>query len=56
MKLRTVGFGFISAIKKNLPKAQLVFDHFHVKKIINDKVDKLRRSLYHSKLYGFRRL
>ena len=42
---------FISAVKKNLPKAQLVFDHFHVKKIINDKVDKLRRSLYHSKLY-----
>lgn len=42
---------FISAVKKNLPEAQLVFDHFHVKKIINDKVDKLRRSLYHSKLY-----
>ena len=42
---------FISAVRKNLPEAQLVFDHFHVKKIINDKVDKLRRSLYHSKLY-----
>ena len=42
---------FISAVRKNLPEAQLVFDHFHVKKIINDKVDKLRRSLYHSNLY-----
>ena len=42
---------FISAVRRNLPEAQLVFDHFHVKKIINDKVDKLRRSLYHSKLY-----
>ena len=42
---------FISAVKKKLPEAQLVFDHFHVKKIINDKVDNLRRSLYHSKLY-----
>ena len=42
---------FISAVRKNLPKAQLVFDHFHVKKIINDKVDQLRRSLYHSKVY-----
>jgi transposase len=42
---------FISAVRKNLPEAQLVFDHFHVKKIINDKVDKLRRSLYHSKQY-----
>ena len=42
---------FISAVRKNLPGAQLVFDHFHVKKIINDTVDKLRRSLYHSKLH-----
>jgi len=42
---------FVSAVRKNLPEAQLVFDHFHVKKIINDKVDRLRRSLYHSKLY-----
>ena len=42
---------FISAVRKNLPEAQLVFDHFHVKKIINEKVDKLRRSLYHNKLY-----
>ena len=43
---------FISAVKKNLHKAQLVFDHFHVKKIVNDKVDKLRRSLYNNKVYA----
>ena len=43
---------FISAVKKNLPKAQLVFDHFHVKKIVNDKIDKLRRSLYNNKVYA----
>ena len=46
---------FISAVKKNLPKAQLVFDHFHVKKIVNDKVDKLRRSLYNNKVYAEQR-
>ena len=41
----------ISAVSKNLPEAQLGFDHFHVNKIINDKVDKLRPSLFHSNLY-----
>ena len=46
---------FISAVKKNLHKAQLVFDHFHVKKIVNDKVDKLRRSLYNNKVYAEQR-
>ena len=46
---------FISAVKKNLPKVQLVFDHFHVKKIVNDKVDKLRRSLYNNKVYAEQR-
>ena len=46
---------FISAVKKNLHKAQLVFDHFHVKKIVNDNVDKLRRSLYNNKVYAEQR-
>jgi len=38
---------FISAVKKHAPKAVHVFDHFHVKKLINDKVDKVRKALYH---------
>jgi transposase len=42
---------FISAVKNNAPDAELVFDHYHVKKQIGDAVDKVRRSLYHDKLY-----
>lgn len=37
---------FISAVQKNLPDADLVFDHFHVVKLMNDKVDKIRRATY----------
>ena len=38
---------YISAIIKNLPDAKIVFDHFHVIKLFNDKLSKLRRQLYH---------
>ena len=34
---------YISWIKNNLPDAMMVFDHFHVIKLMNDKVDKVRR-------------
>lgn len=34
---------YISWIKENLPDAQIVFDHFHVIKLMNDKLDKIRR-------------
>ena len=37
---------YISAAKENLPEASIVFDHFHVVKMFNDKLDKLRRKLY----------
>ena len=33
---------FISGVKKHLPDAQLTFDKFHVLKVINDAVDKVR--------------
>ena len=46
-----LGAAFISSVKKNAPDAELVFDHYHVKKQIGDAVDKVRRSLYHDKLY-----
>lgn len=36
---------FISAVMTNLPKATLVFDHFHVVKLMNDALDEIRRSL-----------
>ena len=38
--------GYISAVKKNLPTAGLVFDHFHVIKLMNEKLTILRRDLY----------
>ena len=34
---------FISGVKKQLPKAQLTFDKFHIMKIINAAVDEVRR-------------
>ncbi len=37
---------FISAVRDNLPEATLVFGHFHVVKLMNDKLDKIRRATY----------
>lgn len=37
---------FISAVTGNLPDAVLVFDHFHVIKLFNDKLSDFRRELH----------
>jgi len=37
---------YISAISSHLPGATIVFDHFHVVKLFNDKLSDLRRDLY----------
>jgi transposase len=37
---------YISAVLDHLPKATIVFDHFHVVKLFNDKLSDLRRELY----------
>jgi transposase len=37
---------YISAVLKNLPNARLVFDRFHVMKLLNEKLTELRRQLY----------
>jgi len=37
---------YISAVQTNLRKAVIVFDHFHVLKLFNDKLCDLRRQLY----------
>ena len=37
---------FISEVMSNLPKATLVFDHFHVVKLMNDALDEIRRGIY----------
>jgi transposase len=35
-----------AAVSANLPKAKIVFDHFHVIKLFNEKLSELRRELY----------
>ena len=35
-----------SAVSTHLPKAVIVFDHFHVVKLLNEKLSDLRRALY----------
>lgn len=37
---------YIAAVLKYLPNARLVYDHFHVIKLMNDKLTTLRRDLY----------
>ena len=40
-----MGRAYIRAVKKNLPGVPIVFDHFHVIKLYNDKLTVLRRDL-----------
>ena len=37
--------GYISAVEKRLPEAQIVFDRFHVQRLASDALDEVRRSL-----------
>jgi transposase len=37
---------YTKAVRENLPKAWLVYDHFHVIKLYNEKLSDLRRKLY----------
>lgn len=41
-----MGPAYIKAVSSNLPNARIVFDHFHVIKLFNEKLTNLRRSLY----------
>ena len=38
--------GYWGAVTTHMPKAKIVFDHFHVIKLFNDKLSDLRRTLY----------
>lgn len=38
-----MGRAFIAWVKENMPDAKIVFDHFHVIKLMNDILDKARR-------------
>lgn len=37
---------YIESIKENLPKADIVFDHFHIVKNLNTTIDEIRKGLY----------
>ena len=37
---------YISAVSENLKEAVIVFDHFHVIKLFNEKLSDFRRKLY----------
>jgi transposase len=36
-----------SAVSTHLPKAKIVFDHFHIVKLFHEKLSELRRAMYH---------
>ena len=36
---------YFAAVQKNLPEAKLVFDRFHIVKLMNEKLDQLRREV-----------
>lgn len=43
---------YTKAVRENLPDAVLVYDHFHVVKLFNDKLTDLRRDLYRQAVEG----
>jgi len=50
-KIRAVAIdmslAYINAVTTHLPKAVIVFDHFHIIKLYNEKLSDLRRQIYH---------
>lgn len=38
---------FNSSVRKNIPKAQIIYDKFHIIRHLNEALDKVRRSEYH---------
>lgn len=49
-RLRGIGIdmsaAYLSAIKKHLPHVSIIFDRFHVTKLLNNTIDKIRRAEY----------
>ena len=41
-----MGQAYIAAVQEHLPNAVIVFDHFHVIKLFNEKLSQLRRDLH----------
>ena len=42
-----MSLAYITAVLDNLPNAAIVFDHFHVVRLVNDALAQLRRELFH---------
>lgn len=40
-----MGKAFIAWVEKHFPEANIVFDHFHVIKLMNEKIEKVRRKI-----------
>lgn len=38
---------YICAVVENLPGTPIIFDHFHIVKLMNEKLSKIRRTLHH---------
>jgi len=55
-KIRAVAIdmskAYTKAVRENLPNAVLVYDHFHVIKLYNEKLTELRRALYNEAKAG----
>jgi transposase len=49
-RLRGIGIdmsaAYASSVKKHLPSVSIIFDRFHVTKLLNNTIDKIRRSEY----------
>jgi transposase len=43
-----MGTAYQSAVRNNIPQASIVFDRFHVVKLMNQKLDELRRQVFAS--------
>jgi transposase len=41
-----LGAAYLKAVEENLPEVTVVWDHFHVIKLMNEKLTQLRRQLY----------
>ena len=47
---------YIAAVRRALPHVPIIFDHFHVVKLVNDKLTALRRELYRTADHATRKL
>jgi transposase len=43
-----MGRNYISAVQNNLPKAKIIFDHFHIVKLFNDHLSRIRRKIFNN--------